>query len=324
MEHQKKTGLQNALIAGLCATLCCALWGSASPTIKTGYALFAINTADTPAILLFAGLRFFFAGLLAILIGSALNRKPLIPAKSSLPNIGKLALVQTVLQYIFFYTGVANSTGVKSSIVQSASPFIVILVACFLFRNERFTAVKFAGCVLGLIGMVIVNLDGSTLDLNMTFLGEGCVLISNFWYAVSSSLIKSYSKTENPVTLSGYQFMLGGAVMALLGFVLGGRLAQVTWAGVGVLFYLAVLSAVAYSLWGMLLKVNPVSRIAVYGFMTPIFGVLFSALMLGEVEQAFNLQTLSALVLVCIGIFVVNKLSSKWENRSAAKSNQTA
>lgn len=318
MESQKKTGLQNALIAGLCATLCCALWGSASPVIKTGYVLFAINTADTPSIILFAGLRFFLAGVLATLIGSALNRKPLIPARASLPNVAKLALVQTILQYVFFYTGVANSSGVKSSIVQSASPFIVILVACFLFRNERFTVVKLAGCVFGLIGMVIVNLDGSTLDFNMTFLGEGCILISNFWYAISSSLIKSYSKTENPVTLSGYQFMLGGAIMAVIGFLLGGRLTQITWAGVGILFYLAVLSAVAYSLWGMLLKVNPVSRIAVYGFMTPIFGVLFSALILGEVEQAFNLQTLSALVLVCIGIFIVNKLSAKWESRTAA------
>lgn len=317
MESQKKTGLQNALIAGLCATLCCALWGSASPVIKTGYVLFAINTADTPSIILFAGLRFFLAGALATLIGSALNRKPLIPARASLPNVAKLALVQTILQYVFFYTGVANSSGVKSSIVQSASPFIVILVACFLFRNERFTVVKLAGCVFGLIGMVIVNLDGSTLDFNMTFLGEGCILISNFWYAISSSLIKSYSKTENPVTLSGYQFMLGGAIMAVIGFVLGGRLTQITWAGVGILFYLAVLSAVAYSLWGMLLKVNPVSRIAVYGFMTPIFGVLFSALILGEVEQAFNLQTLSALILVCIGIFIVNKLSAKWESRTA-------
>lgn len=318
MESQKKTGLQNALIAGLCATLCCALWGSASPVIKTGYVLFAINTADTPSIILFAGLRFFLAGVLATLIGSALNRKPLIPARASLPNVAKLALVQTILQYVFFYTGVANSSGVKSSIVQSASPFIVILVACFLFRNERFTVVKLAGCVFGLIGMVIVNLDGSTLDFNMTFLGEGCILISNFWYAISSSLIKSYSKTENPVTLSGYQFMLGGAIMAVIGFVLGGRLTQITWTGVGILFYLAVLSAVAYSLWGMLLKVNPVSRIAVYGFMTPIFGVLFSALILGEVEQAFNLQTLSALILVCIGIFIVNKLSAKWESRTAA------
>jgi drug/metabolite transporter (DMT)-like permease len=69
----------------------------------------------------------------------------------------------------------------------------------------------------------------------------------------------------------------------------------------------------------MLLKVNPVSRIAVFGFMTPIFGVLFSAAMLGEVEQAFNLQTISSLVLVCAGIFVVNKLSAVWDARMAAK-----
>ena len=324
MEKVKKSGLQNGLVVCLCATLCCALWGSASPTIKNGYRLFAIHTAHTPSILLFAGLRFFLAGVLTILIGSVLSRHLLVSKRSSLPQVGKLALVQTVLQYIFFYTGVANATGVKSSIIQSAGPFIVILVACFIFRNEKFTAVKFAGCVLGLIGMVIVNLDGSTMDFNITFLGEGCVLISNFWYAVSSSLIKSYSRTEDPVTLSGWQFMLGGAVMALMGLVLGGRLGAVSPAAVGVLLYLAILSAVAYSLWGMLLKVNPVSRIAVFGFMTPIFGVLFSALLLGEVEQAFTWQTFVSLALVCGGIYVVNRLSALQEARAAKRKEETA
>ena len=55
----------------------------------------------------------------------------------------------------------------------------------------------------------------------------------------------------------------------------------------------------------MLLKYNPVSRVAVYGFMNPVFGVIFSALLLGEGE-GLGLKALGALLLVCMGIFVVN------------------
>lgn len=73
------------------------------------------------------------------------------------------------------------------------------------------------------------------------------------------------------------------------------------------LVYLAVVSAVAYSLWGILLKYNPVSKVAVFGFMNPVFGVILSALLLGEGAQAAGVKSLIALLLVSIGIYVVNK-----------------
>lgn len=73
------------------------------------------------------------------------------------------------------------------------------------------------------------------------------------------------------------------------------------------LMYLGVLSAVAYTLWGVLLKYNPVSRVTVFGFMNPVFGVILSAIFLGESGQALTWNTLAALVLVCLGIYVVNR-----------------
>lgn len=48
-------------------------------------------------------------------------------------------------------------------------------------------------------------------------------------------------------------------------------------------------------------------RVAVYGFLNPVFGVLLSALLLREGQQAFTPYSLAALVLVCVGIFVVNR-----------------
>ena len=62
----------------------------------------------------------------------------------------------------------------------------------------------------------------------------------------------------------------------------------------------------AYSLWGILLKYNPVSRVTVFGFMNPVFGVLLSALLLGETDQASGILGLLSLLLVSVGIYVVN------------------
>jgi drug/metabolite transporter (DMT)-like permease len=50
--------------------------------------------------------------------------------------------------------------------------------------------------------------------------------------------------------------------------------------------------------------------VVIYGFMTPMFGVVFSAILLGEAGQAFSLNTLLALALVCAGIVCVNKFGS--------------
>ena len=124
-------------------------------------------------------------------------------------------------------------------------------------------------------------------------------------YSVSSVLTKTYSARENPLILSGWQFALGGAVMAAFGLLSGGSLPDVSLPALGILLYLSLLSTVAYALWAVLLKYNPVSRVAVYGFMNPVFGVIFSALLLGEGE-GLGLKALGALLLVCMGIFVVN------------------
>ncbi len=54
---------------------------------------------------------------------------------------------------------------------------------------------------------------------------------------------------DNPVMLSGYQFIFGGIVMIILGLIMGGRINHISVSAVLMLFYLACISAVAYSLW---------------------------------------------------------------------------
>lgn len=298
--------MQKTIVVWLGALLCCALWGSAFPCIKIGYRLFDIASGDVAAQILFAGCRFTLAGVLALAIGSALNREWLVPKRRSYGRIAKLALLQTVAQYIFFYVGLANTTGVKASIIEGVNVFIAILVASLLFHQEKLSAAKILGCVIGFAGVVLVNSSGGGLDLGFHFTGEGFIFLSTIAYAFSSVFLKRYSKEDNPVLLSGWQFVFGGLVMIVCGLLAGGRLSEWSVARVLMLLYMAVISAVAYSLWGILLKYNPVSKVAVFGFMNPVFGVILSAILLHE-GDSIGVMCLVSLALVCAGIYIVNR-----------------
>ncbi|MDO5382216.1 MAG: DMT family transporter [Eubacteriales bacterium] len=302
----KKNYLQKTWVVCALALVCTFLWGSASPCIKLGYALFQIPSSETWTQVLFAGTRFVFAGVLTILIGSALNRKMLVPTKSSIPSIAKLGLFQTILQYIFFYIGLAHNSGVKASIINGSNTFFVIILAGLVFHQEKLSLKKIAGCIIGFAGVIVVSMNGKSIDMNLSLMGDGSLFLCAISYGVSSCLMKNYSKKDNPVMLSGYQFIFGGIVMIILGLLMGGRITHVSVSAILMLFYLACISAVAYSLWGILLKHNPVSKVAIFGFTNPVFGVLLSAWWLGEGGKELGINALIALILVCIGILIVN------------------
>ena len=155
----------------------------------------------------------------------------------------------------------------------------------------------------------------------VTLAGEGAMLAADFFYAGSSCLIKVFSRDENPVTLSGYQFLIGGTVLFAIGAFMGGNLTFYTAGCVLNLVYMGFISAGAYTLWGVLLKYNPVSRVSILGFINPVMGVLLSALFLGEGREAFSLTGLMALLLVSAGIIIVN---ISQENRTVQLSEQAA
>ena len=305
-EPQKSSILTNSIFVTLDALTSCLLWGSAYPMIKLGYMAFAISSDMMASQILFAGIRFTLAGILAVLLGCIIQRKLLLPKKSSIAMILKLSMFQTVGQYFFFYVGLAHTTGVRASIIQGTNVFVVLVVASLIFRQEKLSFGKTFGCIIGFLGVVLVNLADGGPGTGNIIQGDLFIFLSTVAYAFSSVLLKEYTKKEEPVVLSGYQFIVGGLIMTITGFVMGGRLETVTTRGVLDLIYLAFLSAVAYSIWGTLMKYNPVSRVSVYGFLSPIFGVITSIILLKE-GTSFGLIHLAALILVCAGIIVVNR-----------------
>lgn len=306
MKEDKEQLMQKTIVVWLGALLCCVLWGSAFPCIKIGYQLFQIGSDQTATQILFAGCRFALAGILALVIGSLLRGKILVPKKQSYGKIVKLCLFQTVAQYVFFYIGLANTSGVKASIIEAVNVFIAIFVASLCFHQEKLTTRKIMGSMIGFLGVILVNLTGNEINAHFSLMGEGFIFLSTVAYAFSSVLMKGYSTEEDPVCLSGYQFLVGGLVMILCGGAMGGRLTIMTVGGAAMLIYLALVSAIAYSVWGILLKYNPISKVAVFGFMNPVFGVLLSALLLKE-YQMIGPMSIVSLILVCLGIYIVNK-----------------
>lgn len=289
----------------------CFLWGSAFPCIKIGYGLFGIDASDVASIIAFAGARFLISGAM-VTLAMSVARRPYVPARADWPCAAKLSVFQTSLQYLLFYMGLSRCAGVTSSVIEASNTFFIVLLAVYAFRTERMTARKAVGCVVGFAGVLLVNLGGSaTGGMSFSLGGEGLVFLSTISAAVSSNLSKRYSREHDPVLISGWQFVIGGATLLALGLAMGGCVAPADAANplpaLALLAYMGFISAAAYSLWSMALAANPVSRVAVFGFMNPVFGAVLSALLLSETSVVSPVLAVVALALVSAGIIVVNR-----------------
>ena len=294
---------KNVAYAG--ATLCCLLWGSSYPAIKSGYALFAIATDDIPSKIVFAGYRFLFAGLLLLLFAMA-QRKPI--ARLSQRQYGQIAflgLTQTSIQYIFFYIGLAFTTGVKGSIMNATGTFFSVLRAHLIYKHDRLSYNKSIGCVLGFAGVMLVNVNHSLLDFSFSAMGDGFVVLAAFILSASMLYGKRISQTVDPTVMTGWQLAFGGGVLVLGGYLTGGTLVVPDVKAAALLGYLTLLSSIAFALWSVLLKYNRVSMIAPFNFVIPVAGTVLSAIFLGE--NILEMKYAIALVLVCSGIWWVNK-----------------
>ena len=308
--------LQNPLVICVLALLCCALWGSAFPCIKVGYEWMEIEGIGSQ--ILFAGYRFFLSGVLTFALGCLLERRILRMKRENFGVIFRQGVLQTTIQYVCFYIGLAHTTGAKGSIINASNAFVSIVAAHYMIRSERMTWKKGLGCILGLAGVVLVNLEPGGFGGGFRFLGEGMVLLCTIAYGVSTVLLKMISDRESPMTITAYQTLIGSALLIVIGWLLHGDVGVFTWKSAALLFYMALLSTVAFSLWTLLLKYNPVGKVAVYGFTIPIFGVLLSGILLGE--TIFSVKYLAALLFVSGGVILVNRNDAGKQNRDDVSS----
>lgn len=287
----------NRVVAAAVAIFCCALWGLSTPIVKMGYAY--TDATHVPSLLLWAGVQFAIAGLLTVGIYSLVSKKIVYPRKENRKGVALIAVLQTVLQYSCIYIGLLHTTSVKGAVLKSTDAFFVALIASLLFRQEKLTGKKIISCIIGFLGILIMNLDGLSLNFN---LGDGLVVTGIASYSFGVVITKRIAQTEDPIVLSGYQMTIGGIIMLLLGVLFQGSLdfARILPIIVG----LSAIYAVSYTLWTVLLKYHAASSITIYSFMIPVFGVIFSAILLEEASGVAPFNLVAALVLVCLGIIL--------------------
>ena len=276
---------QKVMILAVLATF---LWGSAYPCIKIGYELFEIAADDLGSKFLFAGIRFVMAGLMVLAFTALKQPKDCIPKKNMAGRLVLLGILQTTIQYIFFYIGLANTTGAKSAIINSLTAFFPIVLAPLFFRDDRLTVKKGLGCLIG---------GGFKLT------GEGFAVFAAMAQSLASIYSKKLARYMNVMTITGYQLFIGGILLAAAGVLTGGTLTAV-WQGVLLLLYMAALSAVAFTVWTYLLSHNPVSSVSIYNLLIPVFGTVLSGIFL---QENMTWTHLISIVLVCMGIVLVNR-----------------
>ncbi len=303
MTNHKESIFKKRYVVMILALFSSFLWGSAFPAIKVGYNLFEISGSDTYGKILFAGYRFFIASMM-ILGFCILTRRKIQVRKHEIKGLVLLGLLQTAINYTFFYIGVSNTSGTKGSILAATGTLFSVVLAHYFYKEDKLNNRKILGLILGFIGVVLVNINGGSVGSSFSLTGEGFVLIASLTGAMSGIYTKKLAKNIDTFLVTAYQLLIGSVFLILAGYLGGGEVAKFTGQNIWLLLYLAFISAAAFSIQTVLLKHNGVGRVTIYKFTVPIFGTLLSYIFLNE--RLLGANTILAVTLVSISIILIN------------------
>lgn len=284
----------------------CLLWGSAFPSLKISYTQIMPLNVNAYDRMIFASLRFFIASLMLfsiILLHG--KRKELFKIKKYFLALLILGLMQTSLQYFFFYNGLANTTGVKSSIISTSGIFMTVIASHFVYKNDKLNFKKSVGIILGFLGVLLVNLNRGELNATFLLTGEGFLIISAAISAAASFLAKKLTGNLNALIVTAWQMFMGSLILFLVSSS-GSNFSRLTFTPLTsiLLIYLAFISAAAFALWYTLIKYNNLGFVTIYKFMIPVSGVFLSSVLLPD--ESINLIIISAMLMVSLAIIIIN------------------
>lgn len=286
------------------AIFCSILWGSAFPVLKVSYVELQMAPNDVMAKMVFAGIRFLIAGIIVLVLLAFMDIRKLKITKRQLLVLTLLGIIQTALQYYFFYNGLAIVSGMQGAILSSSGIFFTVLLAHFYYNNDRLDRKKWLGIIAGFIGIVLANW-GQSFAISFQWNGEGYMILAGLTSAIATIMAKELATGIHPFAITGWQLTIGAILLLLVGYPQLQEGAIVfTPLGWGLLLYSALLSAIAFGLWYSLLKYQAAGKISMYKFIVPVAGVLLSAMFIDG--EALNVMIFVAIVMVASGIIVVN------------------
>lgn len=287
------------------AIICCLLWSSAFAGVKIGLQY------TTP--FQFAGIRFFLGGLLVFPLAFRNNPGYFRIIRSNLKMILLFAFLQTFLQYVMFYKGIAMIPAAVAAIVIGSQPFFIAVVAHFLMPGDRITMRKILVILAGILGVFLVSLgkDPYSLTGNIAVAGILLMVAINILSGFSNVLVASDQKKIPPLVISSASMTIGGLGLILFSIPFEGLHFEPKPALYYIsLGWLSLLSAISISIWISLLK-RPgikVSSLNLWKFLIPLFGAVLSWLLIKEEEaQLLSIIGMIIIAFALVGLNLLNR-----------------
>lgn len=299
--QKKQSLLAKRGVVILVALFCCLLWGSAFPAVASGYRLLNVNLEDPFQTALFAGTRFMISAILIFSYALMTGQSMKIDFQD-FKKVAVLGLLQTFGQYFLFFLSLRTVHPANGAILASLGVFFTVIIAHFVYKADRLTIKKSWGLVIGMSGIVILN-GGAAGTFSLT--GEGLMIISMLLAALSGIYTKKLTTTISPFVITGYQLLLGSTILISLGLVFAQDTAfTFTVISIPLLVHLGFISAAGFTLWSAILKYNDISKVSIYKFLIPIFGVFISFLF--HREPLDLIIVLISMTFVATGIILIN------------------
>lgn len=280
----------------------CAIWGFQQVAIKT------TNAALPP--IFQAGLRSAIAALLVW--GWARSRgTPLFRDDGTL-GAGLLAGVLFAGEFVCIFLGLTLTSASRMAVFLYTAPCFTALGLHWFADGERMRRIQWLGILVAFAGMGLAFADGflhghAAQDSPLKSLaGDALGVLAGAAWAATTVVVRATRLAHSSASKTlFYQLAVSAVVLLVLAMGLGeARVDAVTPLAVMSLAYQAVIVAfVSYLVWFWLLTRYIASRLSVFSFLTPLFGVTFGVLLLGE---SFSSRFLMAAALVLIGIALVN------------------
>lgn len=215
-----------------------------------------------------------------------------------------VGLVLGVVKFTLLFVGmdVGMSAGLSSLVLQSQAFFTVLLAMMLLKEKPR--RQQIAGMVIAFSGMGLI---AGSIQTGSSLAGFVLVIAAAAAWGVSNILTKQAAPTDMlrfmvwvsivpplPLFLMSWIFEGGDAISAAI--------TGMTLTGVASVFYLAFGATIlGFALWGFLIRTYSASLVAPFSLLVPVFGMSFSALLLGE---TFGPLKLLGAGLVILGLFL--------------------
>lgn len=211
------------------------------------------------------------------------------------------------VEFVLFYWGLVFTNASRGVVFMYTAPFVVALGAHFFVPGDRLTRAKLGGLIAAFSGLAIAFVDSLRLPTSRELLGDVMCFGAAVFWGSTTVLIKATSLAQISAEKTlFYQLAVSAVILLPLSLVLGepGMFAPSSLV-LGALAYQAIGVAFAsYAAWFWLLTYYPASRMAAFTFLTPVLGVVFGHVLLGE---PIGPLLVAALALIAAGIYLVNR-----------------